>query len=140
MQTIYDAAGIGDLAAIERVLADDVVLYEPVHHPAVLAQARPRPGVWRGRDEVIRGVAEVFSALRLTGVDLETLVVDGDRVVGLLDVKDNDVAAKPYSMPLAEVFRVTDGKVTEIRAFYFDISQLGQLVTEQPDLSGSRSS
>jgi uncharacterized protein len=130
VQTIYDAADIGDLGAIERVLADDVVLYEPAHHPAVLADNRPTPGVWRGRDEVLRGVGGVFAALRLIGVELETLVVDGDRVVGLLDVKGTDVDGKPYSMPLAEVFRVSDGKVTEIRAFYFDISQLGQLVTE----------
>ena len=86
VQTIYDAADIGDLGAIERVLADDVVLYEPLHHPAVLADDRPTPGVWRGRDEVLRGVGGVFAALRLTGVELETLVVDGDRLVGILDV------------------------------------------------------
>jgi uncharacterized protein len=133
VQTIYSAADTADLAsvdmaAIESVLADDVVLYEPPNHPAVLTDDRATPGVWRGRDEVMNGIAKVFIAIRLTGADLETLVVDGDRVVGLLNAKGTDLAGNPYAMPMAEVFRVKDGKVTEIRAFYFDVAQLGSLV------------
>lgn len=135
VKTIYDAADVSDLAsvdmaAIEGVLADDVVLYEPLHHPAVLTDDRPTPGVWRGRDEVMNGIAKVFTAIRLTGAALETLVVDGDRVVGLLEAKGTDLDGKPFAMPMAEVFRVTDGKVTEIRAFYFDVTELGNLVLD----------
>lgn len=134
VQTIYDAADTGDMAAIERVLADDVVLYEPPHHPAVLVDDRPTPGVWRGRDEVISGVGKVFAAIRLTGVRLNHMPVDGEWVVGLADFSGTDVQGAPFTMPLAEVFRVVDGKVVEIRVFYFDITQLGKLVLE-PDLA-----
>jgi len=136
VQTIYSAADASDLAsvdmaAIESVLADDVTLYEPLHHPAVLTDDHPTPGVWHGRDEVMKGIGKVFVAIRLTGVDLETLVVDGDRVVGLLLAKGTDLDGNPYAMPMAEVFRVKDGKVAEIRAFYFDIAELGALVLER---------
>jgi ketosteroid isomerase-like protein len=131
VQTVYDAAETADLAAIESVLADDVVLYEPVHHPAVLMDTEQsgQPGVWRGRDEAMVGIGKVFGALRLTGVDLEGIVADGSgTVVGLLEVKGTDTGGNPYTMPMAEVFKVSDGKVTEIRAFYFDIAELGSNV------------
>ena len=80
--------------------------------------------VWRGRDEAVAGVTDVFTALRLRGVDLHRIVVDGDRAVGLLDVLGVDHEGNPYSMPMAEVFTLHDGKVTEIRAFYFDTVEL----------------
>jgi len=128
VQTIYDAAETADLAAIESVLAHDVVLHEPVHHPAVLNETdeSDEPGVWRGRDQAMVGIGKVFAALRLSGVELEGIVADGSgTVVGLLEVKGTDIDGNPYSMPMTEVFRVADGKVSEIRAFYFDIALLG---------------
>lgn len=126
VQSIYDAAQTADLSAIERVLADDVVLHEPAHHPAVLGDAKPEgtPGVWRGREATMAGIGKVFGALRLTGADLQTIVVDGDRAVGLLNVCGTDHEGRPYSMPMAEVFTVSGGKVVEIRAFYWDITEL----------------
>lgn len=126
VQSIYDAADTGDVGAIEKVLHDEVVLLEPAHHPAVLTDAEHRdpPGVWRGRDQVIVGVTKVFTALRLTGVDLHALVADGDRVVGILTVHGHDHRGEPYTMPLAETFKLADGKVIEIAAYYFDVTQL----------------
>jgi len=125
VQSIYDASQTGDVATIQRVLADDVVLFEPAHHPAVLADRdHETPGVWRGRDDVVIGITKVFTALRLAGVTLHTIVADGDRAVGLLDVKGTDHNGRPYSMPMAEVFTLADGQVTEIRAFYFDTTEL----------------
>jgi ketosteroid isomerase-like protein len=130
VQSIYDAAQTSDLAAIERVLADDVVLHEPPHHPAVLGGTAPgqEPGIWRGRDAAMAGIGEVFGALRLTGADLQTIVVDGDRAVGLLNVRGTDHEGNPYSMPMAEVFTVSGGKVVEIWAFYWDVTELCGLV------------
>jgi ketosteroid isomerase-like protein len=124
VQSIYDAAQTGDVSAIERVLADDVVLFEAAHHPAVLSEERETPGVWRGRGDVVDGITKVFGALRLAGVDLECVVADGDRAVGLLRVLGTDHEGQPYSMPTAEVFTLRGGKVTEIRAFYFDTAEL----------------
>ena len=94
--------------------------------PAVLADAEPEgtPGVWRGREAAMAGIGKVFGALRLTGADLQTIVVDGDRAVGLLNVCGTDHEGQPYSMPMAEVFTVSGGKVVEIRAFYWDITEL----------------
>jgi ketosteroid isomerase-like protein len=131
--TIYAAAQTADLDAIASVLADDIVLYEPAHHPAVLANPSAEPGVWRGHAAVMNGVAQVFGALRLTGVDLHRIMADGSgSVVGLLDLKGTDIHGRPYTMPMAEVFQVADGKVTEIRAFYWDIARLGELVSRIP--------
>jgi ketosteroid isomerase-like protein len=124
---IYRAADTGDIAAINDALADDVVLHEPVHHPAILldGQAQPEPGVWRGREQALAGIGQVFAALRLTGIDLETIIADGSgTVVGLLKIKGTTTNGNNYTMPMAEVFKVTDGTVTEIRAFYFDLAQL----------------
>jgi ketosteroid isomerase-like protein len=124
VQSIYSAAETGDITAIERVLADDVVLFEPPHHPAVLGDTRETPGVWRGRADVVDGITKVFTALRLAGVELETIVADGDRAVGLLTVLGSDHTSQPYSMRMAEVFTLSEGKVTAIRAFYFDTAEL----------------
>jgi hypothetical protein len=35
-------------------------------------------------------------------------------------------------MPMSEVFQVADGKVNEIRAFYWDIARIGELVGRVP--------
>src|ERR1700752_2584068 len=111
--TVYAAAETADLDAIANVLAEDIVLYEPAHHPAVLANPSDEPGVWRGHDAVMEGVAQVFGALRVTGGDLHKLIADGSgTVVGLLDLEGPDIDGEPYAMPMSEVFQVADGKVT----------------------------
>jgi ketosteroid isomerase-like protein len=97
VQSSYDAAQTGDVGAIERVLADDTVLLEPAHHPAILADPdrRGTPGVWRGRADAVAGITAVFGALGLRGVTLHGIVVDGDRAIGLLDVHGTDHRGSP---------------------------------------------
>ena len=131
VETIYNAAETADLGAIASVMADDIVLYEPLHHPAVVMDTddRDEPGIWRGRDEAMAGIGKVFGALRLTGVEMEGIIADGSgTVVGLLKVLGTDTDGNPYAMPMTEVFKVESGKVKEIRAYYFDITQMSDML------------
>jgi ketosteroid isomerase-like protein len=121
VQAIYAAAAAGDFAGVEAVLADDVVLIQCDNHPT--------PGVWRGRADAMKGLSALFEALRTTGVEVHEVVADGpERVVGLMEAKGLDSRGEPYSMPVAELFLVRDGKIAEIRPYYYDTVRLRQLV------------
>ena len=127
VKAIYDAGQVADVKSIQALFADDIVLYEASNHPAILTdpEKRETPGVWRGLKDVMSGIGKIFGALNLTGIDVETIVSDGpERVVSVFVLKGIDHTGAPYSMPGVEVFKVSGGKVKEIRALYFDVALL----------------
>jgi ketosteroid isomerase-like protein len=128
IEQVYAAAKEGNEPVYRSLMAADCVLYEPPNHPAIRGTLEPQApaAVWTGLDQVLRGIGQVFAALRLTGVTVHEIVADAnsERVIGLVDVHGTDHQGKPYTMPLAEVFLVRDGKVREVRAYYWDITRL----------------
>ena len=121
IEKVYAAAAAGDFAGIEALLADDVVLVQCDNHPT--------PGVCTGKPAVLARLGELFQALRTTGVEVREVVANGPhRVVGIMDALGTDVHGQPYSMPVAELFLVNDGEVTELRPDYHDLVKLRALV------------
>ena len=59
-----------------------------------------------------------MQAAGVTGLEIQQITAGGDRVVALLEL----VLGGPpvVRVDLAEAFRVRDGKVCEIRPYYFD--------------------
>ncbi|MGV0792974.1 nuclear transport factor 2 family protein [Mycolicibacterium sp. XJ1819] len=106
----YEAARTLDMPAIVKLLHPDVVL----HEPASLANG----GVHRGLENVLQALTYVFETFDMTGLEVEELVVDGPRAVGLITLlfrgRDGERSA------VAEVWEVRDGQIVEIRPYYWD--------------------
>src|SRR6267378_146534 len=110
VQALFNATGKGDWAAAESMLTSDFSVTE--------AGTLPFAGTYHGRGALQELFTLVMSAAGVTGLDIEQLTAGGDRVVALLEM----VLGGPpeVRVPLAETFRVRDGKVCEIRPYYFD--------------------
>lgn len=106
----YAAASANDAAAIAELMDPDVVLHE--------AASLPNAGVHRGLDAVMRAMVPVFELFDLSRLRLERIVVDGEWGIGLVDIplrgRDGESCA------VSEVYRVRNGRVVEIRPFYWD--------------------
>jgi ketosteroid isomerase-like protein len=63
----------------------------------------------------------VFRLWRDTRVEVHEMLADGDRVVVLATMhgRSRD-GVRTLEMPIAEIWRLESGKVSEIRPFYFD--------------------
>ncbi|MFF2525629.1 DJ-1/PfpI family protein [Streptomyces liangshanensis] len=115
----YELAAANDLEALFEVRAADYRLTLPDGHPV--------PGTWTGRDaDAAR--ERIFAALGADGVTTRELVADGPhRVIALVEPTGLDGAGDRWSMLLAELFRIEDGKITEIEPFWWDIVELNRI-------------
>lgn len=70
---------------------------------------------------------------------MHEIVSDGPtRVIGLVDAHGTDTRGDANEMPVAEIFEVADGKVTEVRPFYWDQSRLREITGTAGGPSGRR--
>ena len=108
---LYKATGKGDWAKAASLMTEDVLIRE--------APTLPFAGEYRG----VAAMRELFARVRSTGVvgvKMHQATAGGDWVVVLLDLLyEGD---PPVRAPLAEAFRLENGKVCEIVPYYFDSS------------------
>jgi ketosteroid isomerase-like protein len=110
VQALFDATGKGDWAAAESMLTDDFFVTE--------AGTLPFAGTYRGRGALQELFQIVMNAAGVTGLDVQQITAGGDWVVALIEMT---LGGPPTArVALAETFRVRDGKVCEIRPYYFD--------------------
>lgn len=109
VQALYDAGARGDVPALMDHLAEDIV----VHEPPFL----PYGGRYAGREAFLGMFGEIGNYLDLSAIALEYLVADGQRVIGVLRIPDRATGEPTL---LAEQSTLRDGKVVEMRIFYFD--------------------
>jgi ketosteroid isomerase-like protein len=103
-------------------MADDYLLTQAEGHPV--------PGRWRGQDATA-AAARVFEVCGTTGITIREIIADGpNRVIGLVDAHGTAANGRSWTMPVAECFWIVDGKVTEIRPFYWDLVKLREIVGE----------
>lgn len=113
VQELYKATGRGDWAAAATMMSDDILITE--------APTLPFAGVYRG----VEAMRKLFAAVQATGVigiDMRQVTAGGDWVVVLLDLLFQ--GTPPVRAPLAEAFRLKDGKVCEIVPYYFNADVL----------------
>jgi ketosteroid isomerase-like protein len=106
---LYKATGKGDWAKAATLMTEDILIRE--------ASTLPFAGIYRG----VAAMRELFGRVRATGVigiDMHQVTAGGDWVVVLLDLLFQ--GDPPVRAPLAEAFRLQDGKVCEIVPYYFD--------------------
>ena len=85
------------------------------------ADSLPYAGTFTGPDEFIGLTDKVFGAWDDVRQTTDHVIADGEHVVILGRFEGRGKATGQYfDVPLAAVWRLEDGKVREIRPFYFD--------------------
>lgn len=109
-----------DLDTVRALLHPDVRVVE--------AQSLPYGGTVTGIEGFHELVRRVFTTWRNTRVTVERMIAEDDCVVVLATMSgESRACGTPFTMPIAEVWRVVEGKVVEIRPFYFDTKHLCDL-------------
>ena len=118
---LYKATGKGDWDKAASLMTEDILIRE--------APTLPFAGEYRG----IAALRELFAKVRATGVigvDMHQATAGGDWVVVLLDLLY--AGDPPIRAPLAEAFRLENGKVCEIVPYYFDASIVAAAAARSP--------
>jgi hypothetical protein len=110
VEKLYELTGSGNWTEAEKHLTDDLFITE--------ASSLPYAGVYRGRGALRELYGRVMTMMDVVDLKIVETTVGNDYAVTLLDmVLAGD---PPVPVPLAEMFRFRDGKVCEIRPYYFD--------------------
>ena len=107
---LYDATGVGDFDRAETLLTDDPVIEE--------AAGLPMEGVYKGRQALRDLFVRVMGMMEVAGLERIQTTTGGDYAVVILYFKFADPDLEPAH--LCERFRFRDGKVCEIKPYYFD--------------------
>ncbi|GGD34478.1 hypothetical protein GCM10010989_05800 [Croceicoccus pelagius] len=118
-EALYAATASGDWQAAERLLSDDLVITE--------ASTLPYAGIYQGRG-ALRELYDKVLASSLGGATISVLgkLSGGNHVAYLLEL----VPPSGEALQLVEVFHFgEDGKVTEIKPYYFDSDAVNRAVS-----------
>lgn len=107
---LYAAAGAGDWDRAAGMLTDDFFVTE--------ADCLPMAGVFRGRQALRELYTKVMTMMDVAGFDIVETCAGGDHAVTILSIRFVDPSLAPAH--LCEMFRFRDGKVCEIKPYYFD--------------------
>lgn len=122
IERFYSAGARGDIETMKDYLADDVVTYEPTHLPF--------GGEYRGKDALATVFAAVAQIADVTQFKIYDILVDGDRAVAFGGYPLDDTGGFTR---FAEETRLAEGKIAEIRVYYYDVqSMIGAAHTECP--------
>jgi ketosteroid isomerase-like protein len=107
------AAARGDRGAMEAVLDPQVVVHE--------AESLPFGGRHVGIDAFIALQRRVFLLWRETRVEVHRMIAQDDSVVVMATMHATAKGSgEPLAMPIAEFWRVSEGRIVEVRPYYFD--------------------
>lgn len=107
---LYAATGSGDWKTVATMLTDDFFVTE--------AAGLPMAGIYRGKDALKELFVKVMGMLDVAALDRVQTTAGGDYAVTILTMRFADPALEPVD--LCELFCFRDGKVCEIRPYYFD--------------------
>lgn len=110
IEALFAATRAGDWPLAESMLTEDFFITE--------ADTLPFAGVYRGRKALHDLFMRVIPAAGVTAMDIQQLTAGGDHVVALVELTLGGPPAAGVS--IAELFRLRDGKVCEIKPYYFD--------------------
>jgi len=114
VRRLYENARVGDWEAVAASMADDLVIHE--------APALPYGGEWRGRHALRDLYTAVVGHFDAPVIEQDALTSDGvGNVVALVRLTTTSRrSGERVVHRIAEVNRVVQGKVVEMRIFYFD--------------------
>jgi hypothetical protein len=116
VRAIYAAGTTGDLEGMLRHIDARFTCYE--------APSLPYGGEYHGPEGLSRLFQKVFSVWETFSVELTELLESGPTVVALMQLRVKlKGAGQTVEMPVVEIWRLRDGKVVELRPFYWDTAQ-----------------
>ena len=110
VEDLYAATGSGDWDRAADMLTDDFFITE--------ADNLPYAGVFRGKGALRELFTKVMGMMDVAGLDIVETTVGKEHAITILSFRFADPALAPGH--LAELYRFRDGKVCEIRPYYFD--------------------
>lgn len=117
IQAVFDASAEQDWDKVKSLVHDDIQVYE--------ADSLPYAGVFKGPEQFVALIQQVFSTWEDVDHTINHIVADGEFVVILANMAGRaKTTGRTFSVPMAEVWRFRDGKVSEIRPHYFDTKAL----------------
>jgi limonene-1,2-epoxide hydrolase len=126
VRDLFAATGGGDWKTAESMLSADFLITE--------ADTLPFGGIYRGPRALQELFEIVMASAGVVGLDIHEITAGGDRVVALLDMLLE--GTPPVRVPLAETFRFRDGKVCEIRPYYYDPTPIVSAVAARKKIAG----
>ena len=123
VQAMFDAMAAGDFELMKSYLHPDVFVTE--------ADCLPYPGVHKGPDGYIRLVDKVVNTWDDLELSVNAMAEDGDMVMVVSEFAGKNKAGVAFNMPMTEVFYFKDGKISEVRPYYFDTHKLAELHARQ---------
>ncbi len=113
VQAVFAASADKDWTTVKSYLHDDIQVIE--------ADSLPYAGVFEGPDNFVKLNQMVFNTWADAVNTIDHIVADGEHVVILGNMSGRGKeTGQAFSVPLAAVWRLQDGKVVEVRPFYFD--------------------
>lgn len=110
VDALYAATGVGDFDAAANMLTDDFIVSE--------ADSLPMMGVYKGRNALRELYSKVMGMMDVAGLERGETATGSDFAVCRVTFQFQDPALQPAE--LLELFRFRDGKVCEIKPYYFD--------------------
>ena len=107
---LYAATAVGDWAAAEAMLTEDFFVTE--------ADGLPMAGVYQGKGALRELFTAVMGMMEVSALDRVETATGRDYAVTILSFRFADPSLAPGE--LCEVFHFRDGKVCEIKPYYFD--------------------
>ncbi len=133
LQAYWQAMDRYDIDAALQIVDEACVINAP--------KSLPYGGNYQGHDEC-RQFWQVFFQTydRPQPIDLQ-LLTSGDYIICLMTLKTRiKRSGAELEMPMAETFKLRNGKLVEIRPYYFDTAKMAELMSaqklEQENLSG----
>lgn len=113
MERFYAAGPRGDIETMMDCLADDIVIYEPAYLPF--------GGEYRGKDGLAAIYAAVAQLADVSQFKIHDVLVDGNRAFATGGYPVNDTGQFTH---FAEESRLVEGKIAEIRIYYYDAQSM----------------
>ena len=107
---LYAATGAGDFDRAEEMLTDDLLITE--------ADGLPMAGEYRGRRALRDLYMKVMGLMDVAALDRVETTTGVDHAITIVSIRFQDPSLAPAQ--LCELFRFRDGKVCEIRPYYYD--------------------
>jgi uncharacterized protein len=110
---MYTAAGKGDFTGALACMDDNIAVLEPPY--------LPYGDTYRGKADFQKLLGRINEYADLSAMKMESVVAEGDSVFVCLQIGDRKTG-KP--LQLVERSIVRDGKIVEMKIFYFDAGSM----------------
>jgi ketosteroid isomerase-like protein len=116
VERFYDASLKADLVAMADIVADDVVIIE--------APSLPYGGTHSGREQALALLSQLYDGIDLDAIPRPEVLAGPQRAVAFVEVAFRGADGGLTVISVVETFRVRDGRIVEIKPYYFDTAAM----------------